>query len=455
MNKNPDRYLERRGQVWYYIRRAPRRISHLLPKKRVLKTLSTKDLEEARLRRDVINKDIEESWGRLAFYGKKAKRSHSGEDDYQLARSRCELTGHDYQTMAEQLEHNDLVDLLSRLETLRSTDLDEKTSRAIFGLVTPPNHSLADALNLYVKTIAPHETRSKSEDQRLKWLEARQRSISRFEKVCGQVTLSEITRAHAVKFYSYWRDRVIPEDAQYKPNTANKQLGHLRKIYRLYWTYHGEEDRPNPFRNLSFSFHHETTTPVFTDEWVKTKFLGKNALAGLNREAQIVVPVLIETGCRLSEIVNLIPENICLKHQVPHIRIRPTARRELKTPSSKRDIPLVGVALDAMKQVPNGFPRYADNATALSNLLNKALRARGLFPSTEHRIYSFRHSFEKRMLEAGLDYGLRCTLMGHKNSRPQYGDGGSLSFRKDELTKIAHPNTCAERSQFVVKTTPQ
>lgn len=56
-----------------------------------------------------------------------------------------------------------------------------------------------------------------------------------------------------------------------------------------------------------------------------------------------------------------------------------------------------------------------------------------------HRLYSLRHSFEKRMLEAGLDYGLRCLLMGHKNSRPSYGDGGSMEYRRDELLKISHP----------------
>jgi len=43
------------------------------------------------------------------------------------------------------------------------------------------------------------------------------------------------------------------------------------------------------------------------------------------------------------------------------------------------------------------------------------------------------------MLEPGLDYGVRCTLMGHKNTRPAYGDGGSLKYRLDELLKIAHP----------------
>jgi hypothetical protein len=43
------------------------------------------------------------------------------------------------------------------------------------------------------------------------------------------------------------------------------------------------------------------------------------------------------------------------------------------------------------------------------------------------------------MQEAGIDYGLRCILMGHATSRPEYGDGGSLKYRRDELLKIAHP----------------
>ena len=440
MNKNPNRYLERRDDNWYYFRRVPSRVSHFLPLKRIRKTLDTKDLEEARHRRDLMSKDLEEKWGQLAFYGKKAQHKFSNEeDDYHMGRTRCELAGHEYQTMAEQLKKDDLIDLLSRLETARLKSFDAKTARAVFGLLNPPEHTLQDALQLYIDKIAPHEIRSKSDEQRKKWHEERLLTIEQFETVCGRMFLSEITRSHAIRFHTYWRDRVVPDDAPNKPNTANKKLGHLRKIYRLYWTYNGQEDRPNPFRNLRFNSRYEPSTPVFTDDWVRSKILAKGALSGLNLEAQLVVPILIETGCRLSEIVNLCPENICLDSEILHIKIRPTERRELKTLSSKRDIPLVGVALEAMKQAPSGFPRYRDKATTLSNLLNKTFRARGLFPTPEHRLYSFRHSFEKRMLEAGLDYGLRCTLMGHQNSRPQYGDGGSLKFRRDQLLKIAHP----------------
>lgn len=69
----------------------------------------------------------------------------------------------------------------------------------------------------------------------------------------------------------------------------------------------------------------------------------------------------------------------------------------------------------------------------------KAFRHRDLFPSTDHVIYSFRHAFEDRMLEAGIDFGMRCYLMGHKNPRPDYGSKGSLEFRQEKLLRIAHP----------------
>ena len=107
---------------------------------------------------------------------------------------------------------------------------------------------------------------------------------------------------------------------------------------------------------------------------------------------------LIETGCRPSELSNILPENICLDADVPHIRIRSTKERQLKSKASIRDIPLVGVSLEAMKLARNGFPHYTERGYLLSQSLMKAFKARKLIPSDNHRIYSFRHSFKSRML---------------------------------------------------------
>ena len=89
-----------------------------------------------------------------------------------------------------------------------------------------------------------------------------------------------------------------------------------------------------------------------------------------------------------------------------------------------------------MRLAPNGFPKFRDKGSLLSNTLMKYFKAHDLLESPEHRIYLLRHAFEKRMLEAEPDYGLRCTLMDHHNARPSYGDGGSLAYRRDQLAKI-------------------
>ena len=140
---------------------------------------------------------------------------------------------------------------------------------------------------------------------------------------------------------------------------------------REYWTYQGEEDRENPFRKLRFKETPTEATPSFSNAWVQSKILKPNVLDGINAEAQIIAYALIETGCRPSEIVILLPENICLDAEVPHIRIRPTAKREFKSMASARDIPLVGVSLEAMKRAPNGFPHYRDKGNSLSAALLK------------------------------------------------------------------------------------
>lgn len=125
---------------------------------------------------------------------------------------------------------------------------------------------------------------------------------------------------------------------------------------------------------------------------------------------------------------------------VLYIAIRARTDREVKTDTSERDIPLVGISLEAAKRAaPRAFSHYYDRNELVSANMMKNLRNRGLLETPNHRVYSLRHAFEKLMQEANIDYGLRCLLMGHKTTRPVYGDGGSLVYRRDELLKIAHP----------------
>jgi len=131
---------------------------------------------------------------------------------------------------------------------------------------------------------------------------------------------------------------------------------------------------------------------------------------------------------------------------VPYISIKDRPGRPLKTAHSERDIPLVGFALQAMLQLPGGFPLYRDAPDNLSTCVNKFLRENNLLPSENHSMYSLRHSFQDRLTSANVPERIQCELMGHKFSRPKYGLGGTLVEKKKYLLGIivtkTNPTIC-------------
>ena len=122
---------------------------------------------------------------------------------------------------------------------------------------------------------------------------------------------------------------------------------------------------------------------------------------------------------------------------VPMIRIAPDEKREIKTRSSRRYIPLTGISLEIFRAFPDGFARYHDGAASLSATVNKYLRANGLMETEAHVMYSLRHAFEDRMLRAGFDERIRRDLMGHALDRERYGDGGGPAHKLKLLQAIA------------------
>ena len=445
----PNRYLRQLGPWWHYVRVVPAKARAVEGRRRIGRTLRTQCVAEARQRRDEWEKSDNERWA--AFISSKtptqrfletvADREHH--DQFLSAKDAAQALGFPYVPMSRLVEDAPVEELARRLEALDAFGLESETNvSALLGGEEPPPIKLYEAFELYCDEIAIDDQIGKSPAQLRNWKRIKLLAVKNFIRVIGNKPIAEITREDARVFFNWWAERISPDSGAkrvFDASTARRDIGNLRKLYREYFKFLGDDARSNPFRNLSFSENSAGKRPVFSDEWVRERLLKPRILLGVNREAVLAMYALIETGARASEIVNLRPEDIHLDAEVPYISIRQKRDREVKTKSSIRDIPLVGVSLEAMRLAPNGFPRYLDRSELLSKTLLGAFRRRGLFPTDAHVIYSFRHSFEKRMQEANLDYGLRCLLMGHKTNRPAYGDGGSLAYRREELLKFAHP----------------
>lgn len=143
----------------------------------------------------------------------------------------------------------------------------------------------------------------------------------------------------------------------------------------------------------------------------------------------------INTGCRGSEIANLSADGIRLDHNIPHIAIA-GEDREVKTGRAEREIPLVGVSLEAMRRHPDGFPRYRGK-DAFSAGANKFLRDNGLMETDAHTVYSLRHRFQDCLTQTNAPERVDRDLMGHRLSREEYGEGASFDQKLNVLRAFA------------------
>ena len=438
-----NQYLRLRGDTWHYVRRVPKALIEKEGQAMIWRSLETNSRKVARKRRDICAAADEQRWNGLA-------PGRFGTPDPAAMmldlRQRAAAFGFTYKPVEELVTQASLEELLEQLKVLGPagspmTAKKRRDADAVLGIAETPKVTITQALDLYLEEIALDEQMGKSPEQLATYTKVKRRAVANFVRLNGDMDIASIGRDEARKVYRFWADRVQGKSVA-KPmsgNSANRDLGNLRKLYHRYFEHIGEESRENPFRNLRFASPKLSKVRPFSDDWVRERILAPGVMKGLNRQAVLLCYAMIETGCRPSELSNIEPDNIRLDAEIPHIRIRNTDKRQLKSTASIRDIPLVGVSLEAMKHARDGFPHYRERGYLLSQTLAKGFKVRGLMPSDQHRIYSFRHSFQMRMLEAGIDYGLRCTLMGHRNPRPEYGDGGSLEYRRSELLKIAHP----------------
>lgn len=439
---DPDRYLQVRGGFYTYRRRVPVAVADLDERyPTVKKALGTDNVAQARKQRDMLERADDEYWSSLIA----GLEKNPALAKLKQAEARAHAMGYTYRHIGDILAHEtpqQIADRLISLENIKPGSLD---ASAVIGAIPLPKVKVSEAIDLYIKEIVADEIRGKSPNQRRHWEKIKRRAVANFIELVSDKPIDEITRDDARKLYNHWLAQIAPAEgkATRSASSGNRDLGNMRVLYDRYMRHMGIEDIKNPFNGLSFSEKKKKTRPPFSTDWITSKILKKGSLASLNRQARGILLTVIETGCRPSEIANLRPENIRLNEPVPYINIEtisdPNDPREIKTQSSTRRIPLIGVALAAMKAHPKGFPNYKDKEDSLSGTLNKYFRENNLFETPKHKIYSLRHAFEDRMKAAGLDTELRMILMGHANDRPKYGEGGTMEWRRQELLKIELP----------------
>lgn len=412
-----------RGSKFYFRRRVPKRFERVADSGFVHVSLATDSLELAQSKAVLLWQEMLEGW----------EASLDGLSDeaaarFEAARDIAKRRGFRYRPN-QVIADMPLDQILSRVEAVPPAGGGPSIpdGAALLGAVRPPEMTISAALEAYWP-LARDKTLGKSEDQIRRWRNPIIKAIGNLIEVLGDIEISQITGDDMQDFREWWIDRIEAEGLT--PNSANKDFTFVSVVLKRVASAKRLGFEP-PVGGLRIAEGRQRTRLPFSTDFIRDKIIG--GLGGLNDEARSVVLVMINTGMRPSEIVGLMPEHIKLDAGIPHVRVRPVGRT-LKTRSSERDIPLVGVSLEGI--LPGGTPRYRDGA-GVSALVNKYLRNNGLAETDEHTLYGLRHSFEDRLLVAGVDERVRRDLMGHSLGRERYGLGGGLPERLKAVQTIA------------------
>jgi len=453
-----DRYLQLFRGRWRYFRRVPKSVAHIDDRGIVQVALGTDDKALARIRRDAQEEADNLYWSTLQTGGDQKQAA----ERYDVAKARAKALGVTFRSLDELVAEAPIEEFVERMALLsgKAGGRLKRDAEAVLGAVPEQRMRMSEAYEEFIEKCCTEALTGKSVKQVKAYKKVKLRAVSNFIKLNGDLYLDEVTADHGRVVYDWWARRVAGEDGpKMSANSANRDLGDLRRIYREVSKRLGSSSGPNPFADLTFreSKRQKKKRPPFPEIWIREKLLvaesyakdpGVKRAQGLNMEALKIFLTVLGTGCRPSEICNIRPSRIHLTDrlpqiqgekvigEIPYLEIEFEEDREIKTETSIRNIPLVGIAFEAMKRAPQGFPRYKDKEDNFSQIMRKHMTNRGLFPTPDHKVYSARHSFEDRMKKMSIDAEMRQLLMGHSTDREEYGVGGDMELRFLIMSKL-------------------
>ena len=173
----------------------------------------------------------------------------------------------------------------------------------------------------------------------------------------------------------------------------------------------------------------------------------QNECQTIDDDLRWLIAFLSDSGLRLAEAVGLLITDIHIDTDIPHVVIQQHDWRPLKTASSTRTVPLVGISLWAAQRIvatstsPYAFGRYNDGKRANSNhasaALNKWLRTR---VPKDCVVHSFRHSMRDRLRAVQCPFDIVDRIGGWTTAGigHSYGAGYDLPVLHEWMMKITN-----------------
>ncbi|KRB73488.1 hypothetical protein ASE07_06450 [Noviherbaspirillum sp. Root189] len=294
-------------------------------------------------------------------------------------------------------------------------------------LSNPQSFRLTDALHLYLKTHQRGIEQGFAQKVARDW--------NALVGLVGDIEFQDLGRTHGRQII----DHLIAEGK--KTTTVRRTLNALSAVVKSAIR-ELEIQRTHPFESLRIPGEGKDAKKVVVPDAAKLKEIVEALRSDTSSATALMTLMQIELGTRIGEISGLSIHDVFLDHDTPHVYFRENPWRSLKTADSERQVPVVGIALDALKaavalpRTGQGlFDQYARprGNDAASAAVNKRIEKWGV---TSH---SFRHAMKDRLREVGCPSDIRDAIQGHANGNiaEKYGKGHTLKTMYEWLSKIA------------------
>ena len=242
----------------------------------------------------------------------------------------------------------------------------------------------------------------------------------------GDMHLDDLKHSHITQY----RDAQLARGIH--PNSVRKHNNILNAMINMSFK-HLDIDRLSPFRGLQIKGEGEITRPIPT---ITRELLlqVKDHLLKRPLPSRLAALIQLNTGMRISEPVLARLDDLVLDHSIPHIWVKRNELTDRKTLTSIRCIPLLGVSLEAAKELHRRareqnsnwlIPQYANeigNSTC-SATLNKCMK------HLNFRTHMFRHAFIDRLKACGdIPVPIAESITGHGRNASEFANYGSVGY---------------------------
>ena len=243
--------------------------------------------------------------------------------------------------------------------------------------------------------------------------------------VCGDKPINEYTSDDYLKFKEFLKINILNES----------EILRLVKKFFLF-----SYKKLNIKEKINFKKKSETTNEPKPTEFNKDElfFVAKKCQESNDLESLILL-LLMDTGCTISEIIGLTEDDIYLDSYLPFIIIRTNHFRKIKNVNKLRTIPLVGSSLWAINKINKHFKKnnFFKMSKLKKNLLKKNVSLKLKKIISDKNLLCFKKSIITRLIQVNCPERVILDIIGQSKKNRLYNEEISLEIKSSWLNQVS------------------